>query len=417
MTRFRSKLPLLAAGYSSAAAANALPSIVIGRTLGAGSLGAYALALSVARIFYAATDMGAASHLTRAASRDRDTSSRLVSAFLRFRATLVPLACALGIAVGCMDETSAPWLFALIAAGQGAVSLQLLLEATLLGHERQKAVAALTAATSITTALGCGLWLMLRLDFQSFGLTYAIAAYLSLGMWIIAARRHQRQQRPSAAPQFVWQTVRTEFMRSWPIGASTLFGIAALRVPVIVLGAAGNAAQIGEYSAVDMFVTAAGILQAAVTSATFPSLAASFGRDPTQFSRLFWQSNLTLAVIGLFISIGLVLFGSAAASYVFPGKDFSNFDMLMQVVGWSVTPLLLVHHNINLFAAADQERNNVRVMGAWFAITALFQCVLVPLFGLAGAAWGVLIARTVGLIALAAVIRAVGIHRGGALEK
>jgi len=86
---------------------------------------------------------------------------------------------------------------------------------------------------------------------------------------------------------------------------------------------------------------------------------------------------------------------------------------LIPIVGWSTPVLLLVHHNILVFAAADSERSNVRFMVIWLILIAGPQLALVPFYGLIGAAWALLIGRALGLGALAVSLGTAGVHRGG----
>ena len=69
---------------------------------------------------------------------------------------------------------------------------------------------------------------------------------------------------------------------------------------------------------------------------------------------------------------------------------------VLPITAWSVPCLLLVQHNILVFAAANRERLNLVVMSVFFAITAGFQLALVPTYGVVGAAWGLLGSRLVG---------------------
>jgi O-antigen/teichoic acid export membrane protein len=150
-----------------------------------------------------------------------------------------------------------------------------------------------------------------------------------------------------------------------------------------------------------------------VSSATFPSLAASYGTDPARFRRLFVMSNVALGLLGVAIAVFLAFAGAPLIAYVFPGKDFTQVGELMPIVAWSTPALLLVHHNVYMFAAANKEDANLRVMGLWFVIITVLQLAIVPSHGVVGAAWALLLARTIGLCLLAVAVVMGGTHRGG----
>jgi O-antigen/teichoic acid export membrane protein len=204
------------------------------------------------------------------------------------------------------------------------------------------------------------------------------------------------------------------FARSWPIGVSFLFSNAALRFPVLVLGVFGTKEDVGAFAAVDMFVTAGTILQSAVTNTMYPRLAASYRHEPRKFSTLLWTSNALLFGIGLVMALGLAFLGETVIASIFPGRDFARMVDVIPIIAWSTPILLLVHHNIFIFAAADKERSNLRFMAFWCCAIGVAQLILVPRYGLSGAAWGLLVGRLVGMAALVVTVRALAIHRGGA---
>jgi O-antigen/teichoic acid export membrane protein len=405
----RTSISLLALGYTAAAGANLLPSLLIGRSLGASALGAFALALALARIFFAASDLGGTAQLTRSVSRDPSTAPEALSLWWSFRLLLIPLACAFVFFAGDAAHRDSPGLFAYVSLAQGAVSLQLLYEALFLASGLRREVALLTTCNSAATAVACVAWWRSHGALDWFGIAYLAAAATGLSVWIVAAR-----SRLHIAPRahLERRALRDGLRSSWPIGISALLAIAALRAPIVVLGTLRSSSEVGMLSAADMFVTAAAIVQTAVTNATYPTLAATFRKDARRFRELFWYSNLALAACGIVIAVGLALFGARCATFLFPSRDFTGLDELLPVVGWSTPALFLVHHNIMIFAAADHERSNLRLMSGWFAVIVTFQLALVPSFGAIGAAWGVLMGRLLGLCGLAVAVRALAIHRG-----
>jgi O-antigen/teichoic acid export membrane protein len=407
---FGSSVPVLTIAYCISAASSFLLAVLIGRLLGAAALGTFALANSVARIFYAGTELGVAPHLTRAVSRDRAASSALISLFVSLRAALMPVAVVVAAIVGLSLGHGGEAAFCLIAVAQGFISIQGIYEAGAQAHERLVSAGLLNMLGSLWVVLGCAVWVSLGAGLIAFVALYAGSLGVAVASWRYWARTR-------LDVRVRWRLsiteLRRELAKSWPIGLSFLLSNAALRAPVLVLGAFGSTADVGAFAAVDMFVTAATILQAAGTNATFPRLASSYRARPAEFRALFWRSNLALAGVGLAIGVLLVVFGGSVIAFVFPGKDFARITSLIPIVGWSTPVLLLVHHNILVFAAADSERRNVRFMVIWLILIAGAQLALVPHYGLIGAGWALLIARALGLGALAGSLGAASIHRGG----
>lgn len=392
---------LLALAYGGSAAANLLLSVVVGRQLGAAALGHFALAVAVARVCYAASDFGIATHLARLIARDRSQAGAETSRFLAVRAAIVPIAMAVAIAVAHGDGPSTAIVFALVALALGLVAIQGIYEAALLALAQRRLVATLNAVSAAAVMAACALWYVAGAHLVAFAAGYAAAALVGASVWAIRSRAEIAlvvRLRIDLA-----STARA-LATCWPIGASTVLAIAALRAPVLVLGAFAQPRDVGTFVAIDTFVTAAGILQVAVSNTTFPRLAASFRSDPAAFRALLWRSNAVLLAIGVAMALGLTLWGGWIASVVFAGRDFARVRDLAPIIAWSAPALLIVHHNIYVFAAADSERGNLAVMLAWFAALTGAQLLLVPAYGVIGAAWGLLIGRLLGMAVLIAML-------------
>lgn len=392
---------LLALAYGGSAASNLLLSIVVGRQLGAAALGHFALAVAVARVCYAASDFGITTHLTRLVARDRARAGAETARFLAVRAGVVPLAMLVAVAVAHDQGANMAIVFALVALALGLVTIQGIYEAALLALAQRRLVAILTGMSAALVMTACAAWWVWGTHLVVFAAGYAAAALLGVVVWAQQTRNHV----PLAGklPGDLASTAR-ELRTCWPIGASTGLAIAALRAPVLVLGALAQPRDVGTFVAIDTFVTAAGILQVAVTNTSFARLAASFRTDRAAFRSMLWRSNAALAAVGVTTAVVITLWGARLASLLFSGRDFERVGDIAPIIAWSAPALLLVHHNIYVFAAADSERANLQLMLVWFIALAGAQLLLVPGYGVVGAAWGLLIGRAFGLVALVAML-------------
>jgi len=400
---------LLSIAYGTSAAANLLLSIALGRRFGAGALGVYAIAVAVARVFYATTELGMGAHLTRSVARDSQGANQRFGVFFAFRAFSIPFGALATVAIVVATSDRGYVLAAFVACALGFVSLQSLCESIFLAREDQRTAALLTLCSSGLVGLSASLWFVSPFELTEFGIAYGAAALSGLAIWLHRLRR-SLGYRPAWC--LSWKRLREETAASWRIGASILLGIAALKTSVLVLGGFRSPKQVGAFAAVDMFVTATTILQSAVTGVAYPKLARSFDRDPKRFTKVLWQSNAALAVAGLFFALALSTVGSQIAAMLFPSRDFARIAELMPIMGWSAPALMLAQHNIFAFAAANRERANLLLMLGWFLAILGFQLVLVPRYGLLGAAWGLLLSRLFAMGMLFAVVLLTGMHKG-----
>jgi O-antigen/teichoic acid export membrane protein len=383
-------------------------SIAVGRNLGAEALGSFSLAVAIARLYYMATDLGAGAHLSRTVARTPAAAHDLMGLFVAFRMVLIPVGIVITIALGeVLGDGYWPVSF-LIALAMGMISIQTLFESLFNGFDDQRTVATFVAIGAVLVCGACGVWAVLDSTLILFSLLYTFVCVGVVSGWLVKAASADQ------SPQLRWnkQDLFTELSRSWPIGINTMLSLAALKCPLLIISAIGSTEDIGAYAAADMFVTATAIVQSAVTGASYPKLAAAFDRRPHEFRRVFWMSNATLAIAGLLGGAFIALVGTDILQLVFPRKDFSRSTEVLAILGWSSPALLLVHHNLMVFAAAGLERASLLVMAGWVTLIAGCQLALSPWLGVMAGAWGVLLGRSAGLVLVLLVSMHTAMHRG-----
>lgn len=400
-------IPALAVAYGLAAGANLLLTTTVGHQLGAAALGSFALAMAVGRIFYAATDLGVATQVAREHAAQRAHAADRSARYLGLRIALIPFGVVIAVCAGLVHDPDQVLCFLFVAIALGMVSLQGLYEALLLARDRSRVVATLTLLSSGALVLACSVAVATR-----GGLTAIAALYAAATVTGVIAWARWTGNRLGIWPRLTGRiaSLRTDLALPWEIGASTLLAIAALRAPTVILSIFESKVDVGTFAAVDMLVVAPGIVQAAVTNASFPRLAASYRADPTAYRATFWRSNAILAATGVLLGAAVALAGPHVLRLLFPSRDFARIDDILPLSAWSLPALLLVHHNISVFAAAGRERANLHLMFLWFSTIFVLQLALVPPLGLIGSAWALLVARTLGLGALVIAILATGVH-------
>lgn len=407
--RLLSGAPLVALAYGLWAGSAVLLNVILGRTLGAAALGSYAIANGWVRLFYAATDLGVAPHLMRATSRERERTDYLVALFVTLRVAFILVCVGLVLALGGLLGFELQIVLLVVAVAQGVLSLHVLAEGIVQSHQRPDAAATLQVMASVFVFAGAGIWWVLGSNLVGFTLANMFALLAGLAAWFgwTTVRLNVRPRWKFDIGQFA-----THLARSWPIGFSFLAHQGAQRIPLLVLGAFGTAGEVGALAATELVTTAAGILQSAVTNTVFPKLARSFNADPREFRKLLWTSNIALAAIGGATAIIASGVGTTILTFVFPSRDFGRIGDILWIVSLSVPMLLFINHNIFVFAAADRERVNLIFMVVWVLVGLAIQLLLVPRYGLIGAAWGLVVGRAVGAGLLTATIAVTRIYQG-----
>ena len=401
------------ASYGAVTLANLLLNIAVGRSLGAGALAAFALATAVARVFYSGTDFGLAHHLTRLLARDHAATDVFANLFLTFRLLLIPIGAAFSVAFALVLNEPDLWTFVGVALAQGMLTIHGLYGSVFLSRDRQTAIASIHTAGAGLVVIAAGAWFLASRTLTELAFVYFLATALTAYLWSFEAKR---QLGYVARPSFRFGQLTPELRHSAAIGLSLLLATFVLKLPLFVLSIFATETETGAFVAADMFVTASGILQAAITSATYPRLSRNYGSSPATFQRIYWTANAALAGLGLLGAAFLALWGAEIGELLFPSKDFGKISDLLPIMAWSVPAFLLVHHNILVFASANMEKANLRLMVAWIVVSAIFQVSLVPEHGALGAAWALLLSRAAGL-ALVSVVAFMGkIHLGRPLN-
>ncbi len=404
-------IPLLATAYVAVAVSNLLMTLVIGNALGPYALGEYAMATTVARMFYAVTDGGLGPHLTKEVTRERARAFVLGPPIEALRLWLVPACVAVALSTAWMLGSEHAAVYVAVAVALGCVNLQLVYEALLLGNERQRASAALTSVGALAVIAAAGVWTALGGSLLQITTAYAVACAVGYGVSRWWVGRHLAIQ---LSPSLTSAPLREAIAAAWPIGASALVGFSALRCSTLLLGSFAHPEDVGAFAAAEMFVTAAGILQAAISNAFYPQLASSFGRDPARYQRLFWQSLGLQLCAGVVVALVLTFGADLLLALVFPGRDFASMRPLMPVIGWSTPAMLVAHHMVLAFAATNRQRANLIVMCAWMFAIATTQTVAISQWGLEGAAWGLLVGRCGGLVIVVISALVARVHLGTA---
>lgn len=396
---------------SIVALANLLITLTIGRTLGALVLGIYAFSAATARIVYAISDLGIGTHLKRTIARNPTLAPSHTNLFITFRILIMPLAVVVVAGSGVAMGYSHMGVIFTIAAAFGLNEVGKIHEALFIARLRVYLVFLTRMVYATSLISGCLLWYYLGGDFLGICQVIFVAWFLNLICnWVSGRISEGFWPYPSWNTKLFLQNI----IHSIPIGASTVLAIATVRCPVLFLSWFRGPEETGQYAAVEMFVFATTMMQTAVSNVSYPVLSRSFGTIPNLYRQTFIRSNITLLSCGLAFAICFTFWGGDIVRFVFPHKDYSGLDTVACILGWATPLLLLIHHNIFVFAASHQERVNTLLMCFGLAMVVTFEWILVPHWGLIGAALGVSLGRLLGLAAILGVMLARGINYGRA---
>lgn len=394
------------------AAAGIVLNLVVGRTYGPATLGAFNVAFAIyiflSQIAAFGLQFSALHAVSVMRSGQREALSRTVYGGLLLCAGiggLVTIASILATPLISavfprVPDLSTAWL--LVAPGLLPFALNKFMLGVINGLQHMRAFAVLQASRFIGILIGLGLMILAGLPGIYLTFILALAEFLLAG--IAASYLLRVVPRPSAVGLSAEMRRHARFgMRVFPAGMVAELNT---RVDVLMLGALLNDTAAGIYTIASLVYEAA--LQAVIVlrNNINPRLARDIMGHRTEhilaFSRRLGVVVTVLAAVGALVAImGFPLFASLA----FPGKEFSGASgplfWLMLALVFAAAPLC---YSLILSQAGRPGWQSVGMV-AMLAMNLVFNALLIPKFGIAGAGMAMGLSTVLGGALIVAISR------------
>jgi O-antigen/teichoic acid export membrane protein len=392
---------------------NALFAIASARLLGDVGLGQFATILAFVGVCSVFFELGLTQYVEREIARDASRVDALLGALIALRLILAVLGIvaitALASVVGYTDVLllgtftyTLTFLFAAVLA-----PLQVLLSA----NERYDLLTTVQVLGQfVSMLLGLGL-LVSGYGFFALLLTGFVAMPLQIGLCLWMLHRY------GLTPL----RLRLAFQR-WPmiIRAAIPFGIAALalnfnfNVDTVVLSWYRPSAEIGWYNVgYRLIFTLVGVLGAFLEVMT-PSLTRVYHDNPAAGEQWIGGTLRLMALCALPASVGLFVLAEPIVALLY-GQAFVAAAPVTALLAWDLPLLLFTAFCGNVSTAIGRERAAALIYGGSAALNLVLNLLLIPHFGIYGAALVTLITDGVSALAFAFVLRS-ALYPGRALK-
>jgi O-antigen/teichoic acid export membrane protein len=187
-----------------------------------------------------------------------------------------------------------------------------------------------------------------------------------------------------------------------PLGVVGLLASLNVNVPRYLVERSLGEAALGYYAAMAYIMVAGNMVVEALTGSASPRLARAHVTDPAGFRRLLWRLLSLAAVLGgAGVLLALVLGRPLLALLYRPdyAQHVNVFIWLMAAAGIGYVARVLVSG----MTASRQIKAQAPLYGITLLATAAFSWVLIPRYGLLGAAWAVCAGMAVLLMGAATV--------------
>jgi len=356
-----------------------ITTIYLARVLGPGPYGMLAWALAYLAYFQLIPDLGLGIFGVREIARDRSRIRSLVDAVLSLRLLLASAALIVFLAGAYLFQADP--LFRAVIAVQGIAlfGAAVTVEWVYQGIERMGVLALRNVVVAVLVLIGALLLVQSPTDVVLASLVMAMSLSAA-NVWLLLKYRSDFQRPSFAFTPALWQRL---VVPALPIAASLGLVAINLNLDQLMLGVFRTPEEVGLYGASYRILLAVGIPAQILLQAFLPSLSTSVGNVGAmqEGARGFARA---LFVIGL---------PAGAAGIMFAPELLSVFGPDYQPALVALT-ILMVHSGLqyvhmaygNPLIAWDRQKLYMYALGAGAGMNVVLNLILIPLFGIEGAA-------------------------------
>lgn len=190
---------------------------------------------------------------------------------------------------------------------------------------------------------------------------------------------------------------------SWPLAMSSVLTIIQVRIDVVMLRALGGDASVGIYGVALKPAEAAYVVSAALGVSAFPLLVQAYRNNARQFDVLCRELFLLLLLLGIPFAVVL----GPLAERIIPSLFGGSYSRAGQVLAILCLHIPLGYLNmllVNILICARRQRLELWVSILTTATNVAANAILIPKYGVMGAAIATLLCQCTALGALAGMV-------------
>jgi O-antigen/teichoic acid export membrane protein len=402
MRALRARFPFLVdSGYATLTAGSAVLLLVLltiaGRFLSVDDYGRFRYALALTTIVETIMDLGLSQVTVRSVARDKASADRLFPQVLGLKIVWVTVGLALLGVITPILRTDPVVIKLCYALGlSSAVRSYLLTARGLLQGLHRFDLEALVVVCDRVLLLAVG-GAVLWAGYGLFGLAAAFVAsrLAMLGAVQVLLRRVVPTVRP-AFDRAMWRDIQSAAL---PLGFFMIALNTYTYVDTVILGLMRTDTEIGWYAAAysvyEGLTYAPSILFAVLT----PRFSHLFRQDRSAYRRLFRQSLAASGALGVLMGGGAALVAKPVITTLF-GSGYAPAAAPLQILSGGA---LFVFTSWILYAAAlstNLDRRLLLTTAVGLSVNVALNVVLIPRYGISGAAWATVSAEALSVVLL-----------------
>lgn len=365
--------------------------IYAARILGAEEWGIFSYALSLAAFFTVFTDFGISTVITRESAKDLSVQETYFSTSLVIKVamTIVSIALFLILAPFIIKQKAVMALLPIIIILVSLDGMRDFGASLSRAWEKMEIEAAIQILTNIAIVIGGFIALSCYGTSYSLSVGYAIGVGIGMMAAFIPFRRYFKNVRTT----FDASLVKPILYASWPVGMLGLMTATMLNTDTIMIGWFRDIADVGYYAAGQRIAQIVFMIPALFSTALFPSFA-KFANDKKRFALAVEKSLLILLMLGIPMAIGGFLLAKDIM-YLIYGDQYLVGSTAFAIMSLTLISGFLAPALGSAIFALNKERvlfsyATLGIFGNFF-----FNLLLIPRFGMAGAAISTLLNQTI----------------------
>jgi O-antigen/teichoic acid export membrane protein len=359
------------------------------RLLGAEGWGTFSYVLAFVSLFYAFTDIGISTFITRELSKEsEDSYSYIFTAFILKSALLL---FSLLISVIFIPQFAKIHidvsLILMLALLNFSDALREFILSINRSFERMEREAFIKIVLNVfTTTLGL-LLVFLYKNVFALALAYTLGSVIATALSFIVVRPIFKK----VTWLYSFEKVKVILNFSWPYIATTFFTTAIFNIDSIMLGQIKSASDVGIYSAalrIFHFIT---LIPIYIGIALFPIMS-KHEADNSYSTSIFESSMIMLFAIGIPIIIGGSMLSTSIMTTIF-GQAFVTGGIVLSIL---LIAILADFPNTilsNVIVAKNIQRKFIVSTGIGLVLNVVLNIVLIPDFAVIGAAIATVLSR------------------------
>jgi O-antigen/teichoic acid export membrane protein len=358
--------------------------VFVVRTLGDMRFGQYSIVLAFVGIFSIFAELGISQYVMREMARDRGkirtyfwnlVALRVLLALVGI--TIIPLA---GREVGYSEEIVFGILVYTSSFLLSAFSVPL---GTVLAADER------LGWNTLVNIIGQVFFIILGIVFlyRGFSFIWLIFANLlsllpriAISLWAI--RKLHVSDLPFELDPKIWlQMIRSGI----PFGVVSLMLAIALSIDTVILSWFTSEETVGFYNVSYNLVIAMMVFFWGFKEAIVPSLSKVFVKDPAQVEKWYYHSVKTITILSVPIAVGGFLVAYPLIRFLYT-DEFLPAALGLQILIWDVPFMMFAGFCGNMTTIIGEERSAARINTINTVANIVFNLLLIPRFGLVGAA-------------------------------